>query len=71
VQTTSDLKTLPKDQEGIPSSTEGLLKYLKQLFPQTNPSVFDTLSQVQRRAGHQDVIEFIEAKLKESINVFN
>lgn len=55
-----------KDQVSLSrASVPALLKHLKSLFPLQNPEVHDSLSTIQRKAGHQDVLAYIEMKLKE------
>lgn len=59
---TSELECLPY------LSTE-LLSVLEKQFQLVNPQVNDTLVEIQRRAGHQDVLVFIRRLQRKSLNV--
>jgi len=46
---------------------------LDEMFPLKNPSPFETLSAVQRRAGTRDVVEYVQRLQEEEddLNILN
>lgn len=62
-------KTLLQETS-LPTTIEDLIKLLNETFPLINPTLDKSLSEIQRKAGQRDVVEWlIQLKSRKEENV--